>query len=211
MGLDVAGACYTCRTTANTSEGTIRTSMASDARDFGAADKLQAAAVGLPGQRTFHLQFLNDEGRSARLWIEKEQLIALGNAIEQLMAQTSDDPTIDIVTRGGIEEAAEPETFFPEPVTEFKIGQLALGYDEKRARFTILVHDVEGDPQAVADFRCLVTRELLQRLGRQIGVVVSSGRPRCPLCGTPLQSGVAHFCPPSNGYAPVQLVEEDEA
>ena len=89
---------------------------------------------------------------------------------------------------------------------EFKIGRLALGYDEARGRFTLLIHDIESQPTA-AGIRCLVTRDQLQSLSEQIQGVVSAGRPRCPLCATPLTEGVAHFCPPSNGHARIQAEE----
>lgn len=183
--------------------------MARDGNDFGVIDRLQASSVGLPGQRTFRLQFVNEVGDSAALWIEKEQMQALGSAIEQLMAQLSGSPLVDIVTLEGGVLPAEPEGYFPEsPSVEFKIGKLALGYDETRSRFTLLVHDIEADQSGPAGFRCLVTREQLQRLGDQIETVIASGRPVCPLCGTPLSPGVAHFCPPSNGHAQVQIEEE---
>lgn len=179
--------------------------MASNAYDFGLVERLQASAVGLPGQRTFRLQFQNDEGRSAALWLEKEQLQALGDAIDQLIAQLSNDQFVDLVN---VNSPAEPEAiaeeFFPEPVVEFKIGRLALGYDESRSRFTLLVHDIEADQTGAASFRCMVTKEQLQRLSEQVDVVIAAGRPVCPLCGAPLETGVAHFCPPSNGHASTQ-------
>lgn len=169
---------------------------------------MQAASVGLPGQRTFRLQFLNADGQSANLWIEKEQLQALGSAIDQLMAQLSDDPYIDIATREGQEATRQSGAHFPDASDlELKIGKLALGYDEGRARFTLLVHDVEADQEGPVSFRCLVTRDQLRDLSGNIEDVVSSGRPRCPLCGTPLSVGMAHFCPPSNGHAQVQIEE----
>ncbi len=181
--------------------------MTQDASDFGAIDKLQASSVGLPGQRTFRLQFLNEDAQSATLWIEKEQIQALGTAIEQLMAQLSDDPYVDVVSREPMEVEPQLDLVFPEPGIEFKIGRLALGYDEGRSRFTLLVHDIEGDQEGIASFRCLVTRDQLKGLSDQIGAIVNAGRPRCPLCETPLHVGTAHFCPPSNGHAPVQIEE----
>jgi uncharacterized repeat protein (TIGR03847 family) len=182
--------------------------MASDTHDFGVVDRLQAAAVGLPGQRTFRLQFLNDEHATASLWLEKEQLQALGSAISRLMAQLSGEEFVDLVTRGAQATEAELDPRFPEPPdVEFKIGQLALAYDEEQKRFTVLVHDIESEEQRVATFRCMVTRDQLEALSRQIESVVNQGRPRCPLCGAPLTAGSAHFCPPSNGHTPVQLEE----
>ena len=183
--------------------------MARDSYDFGVVDRLQATAIGLPGQRTFKIQFANENGETASLWIEKEQLQTLGNAIDQLIAQLSGDPYIDIVTRDPEEIELEPESYFPEPpVVEFKIGRLALGYDEGRGRFTLLIHNIEDEQQGPVGFRCLVTRDQLQTLSHQIDAVIHAGRPRCPLCGTPLSPGTAHFCPPFNGHARVQIDDQ---
>ncbi len=182
--------------------------MASETHNFGPIERLQASSIGLPGQRTFRIQFLNQEGESASLWIEKEQLQALGTAIDQLVAQLSDDQYIDIVTREPVIAEAKPEMQFPEPYdVEFKIGRLALGYDEGRGLFTLLIHDLESGQQTSGGLRCLVTRDQLQSLSEQVQVLIAAGRPRCPLCGSPLSEGIAHFCPPSNGHAKVQIEE----
>ncbi|ACZ41671.1 hypothetical protein Tter_0754 [Thermobaculum terrenum ATCC BAA-798] len=183
--------------------------MASETYDFGVIDRLGADAVGLPGQRTFRLRFLNERGEGADLWIEKEQMQALGQAIEQLLAQLSDDPFIDLVSNEPEKEEPNIQLPFPQPPTvEFKVGRLALGYDEGKGRFALLIHDIEEEQEGAPDFRCLVTREQLKELSKQIDTVVKAGRPRCPLCETPLTPGVAHFCPPSNGHARVQLEDE---
>jgi uncharacterized repeat protein (TIGR03847 family) len=183
--------------------------MAREANDFGVIDRLQASSVGLPGQRTFRLQFINEDAESAALWIEKEQMQTLGSAIESLLAQLSGSPFVDLASREGRQEA-EPGAgaYFPDPPSvEFKIGKLALGYDETNQRFTLLVHDIEADQGGPPGFRCLVTREQLQQLSQQIAAVALAGRPLCPLCSTPLVAGTAHFCPPSNGHAPIQVEE----
>lgn len=182
--------------------------MASNAYDFGVVERLQASAVGLPGQRRFRLQFMNERGETANLWIEKEQLHELGHAVDQLLAQLSGDPFIDLVRVGEEEpEQSGPELEFPEPAAfEFRIGRLALGYDEGRARFMLLIRDVEdqGEPANIG-FRCLVTKEQLQALSTQVEQLMASGRPLCPLCSAPLTEGMAHFCPPTNGHAEVDL------
>ena len=54
---------------------------------FGPAARLQAQAIGDPGQRTFRILIESQDGRAAALWLEKEQLQALGLAVEQLLAE----------------------------------------------------------------------------------------------------------------------------
>ena len=59
---------------------------------FGPATRLQAEAIGEPGHRTFRLLVESDDGRAAALWVEKEQLQALGLAVEQLLAEFQGTP-----------------------------------------------------------------------------------------------------------------------
>ncbi len=54
---------------------------------FGPATRLQAQSIGEPGHRTFRLLIESDDGRAAALWVEKEQLQALGLALEQRLAR----------------------------------------------------------------------------------------------------------------------------
>jgi uncharacterized repeat protein (TIGR03847 family) len=172
---------------------------------FGPATRLQAEAIGEPGHRTFRLMVESDDGRAAALWVEKEQLQALGLAVEQLLAEF----------RGklGAKPASQPpvETFPPNPTVDFKVGRLALGQDESELetgpRYVLLVYDVEGsgteeeDPSRPATFACRATREQLRALSRNIAEVVAAGRPRCPLCGEPMDAKTrAHTCIRANGH-----------
>src|SRR4051794_40948754 len=54
--------------------------------DFATVNRLEAEAIGRPGQRTFRIILGNERGETAVLWIEKEQIQALGDAIERLLA-----------------------------------------------------------------------------------------------------------------------------
>ena len=54
---------------------------------FGPATRLQAQSIGEPGHRTFRLMVESGDGRAAALWVEKEQLQALGLTVEQLLAE----------------------------------------------------------------------------------------------------------------------------
>jgi len=172
---------------------------------FGPATRLQTQAIGEPGHRTFRIMVESDDGRAAALWVEKEQLQALGLAVEQLLAEF----------QGGA--AAKPprqppaETFPPNPTVDFKVGRLALGQDESELetgpRYVLLVYDLEGsaseeeEPNQPATFACRATREQLRALSRNIAEVVAAGRPRCPLCGEPMEGpDKPHGCVRANGH-----------
>jgi len=80
---------------------------------FGPATRLQAQSVGEPGHRTFRLLIESDDGRAAALWVEKEQLQALGLAVEQLLAEFQGQA-------GGRTPRQPPvETFPPNPTVDF--------------------------------------------------------------------------------------------
>jgi uncharacterized repeat protein (TIGR03847 family) len=172
---------------------------------FGPATRLQAQAVGEPGHRTFRLLVESDDGRAAALWVEKEQLQALGLAVEQLLAEF----------QGHVPARMPPqppvETFPPNPTVDFKVGRLALGQDESELesgpRYVLLVYDIESsgaeeeEPTQRATFASRATREQLRSLSRNIAEVVAAGRPRCPLCGEPMESrDKPHGCVRSNGH-----------
>lgn len=161
--------------------------------DFGVAAAIAAEAIGEPGQRSFRLLVRGDKSW-ALLWLEKEQLQALAVAAEELLAQIrGTDP------EESFEEADPARDFRSAADVEFKIGQLGIGYDQEGAFFVLLAYELEAEPEAPATFRCLLTRRQLGGLGRQCNRVCAAGRPRCVLCGAPLEPA-PHFCPPSNGH-----------
>lgn len=156
--------------------------MAEPTHNFGLVERMQADAVGAPGQRTFRLWVVSDDG-TAMLWLEKEELQALGVAIDQLLARLSSKPLWKFY--GTPPEPYSPEDAPHESVVEFKVGQLSLGYESEKDMFVLLAHDTEDDPEGPPTFTCLATASQMQQLSRRITSIVAAGRPRCPLCGDP--------------------------
>jgi uncharacterized repeat protein (TIGR03847 family) len=162
--------------------------------ELGRAIGILADAVGEPGNRRFRILARND-AELANLWVEREQLQAMTTAIEKLLVEiptsAQDDP--DRPPR----EGALP--FDMRPSFEVRVGQLALGYDEQNKLFLLLAHDVEAESGAEPAFTCLVTREQLQAFGYAVYALVAAGRPRCPICNRPTDSG-PHDHAESNGH-----------
>src|ERR671924_307114 len=80
--------------------------------DFAAVDIIDAESIGTPGKRTFRVRVLRGAD-SASLWVEKQQLAALGEAIPRLLDQ---------LTTPDQHASADAETItaFPdEPTVEF--------------------------------------------------------------------------------------------
>lgn len=170
--------------------------------DLGPILGLQAEAVGVPGQRTFRIQAHSGQG-AARLWLEKEQLQALAIAIEEFLAELP-NPRRPGTGSGML------LPFPAQPTVEFTIGRLALGYDAATDLVSLLVRELveDSEEEQGAALRCQASREQMQALSRQALEVVSAGRPRCPLCNTPL-TGPTHWCPRSNGHAPLPSETRD--
>jgi uncharacterized repeat protein (TIGR03847 family) len=167
--------------------------------EFGPVARLEADAVGPPGRRSFRL-LVGREGSSAWLWVEREQLQALAMLIEQLLTGL---PALDLRASASQRQARPAKrergpTIAPD--VEFKVGQLALGYDQSQKLYLLLVHELESDPEGPARFSCQATRQQLRSLGESIAPLLVAGRPRCAMCEAPLGDD-KHVCPRANGHA----------
>lgn len=180
------------------------------------AQRLRVEAIGEPGQRRFRLLAIV-EGETTIVWMEKQQIQALGLALEQMLEQLPD--------RGPELGAANvPVEFNVETRHQFRAGRMELGYDETRDRLVVVAHDIhdeEGveeeavpgpldDEDEGATFACRISREQGRELSADAAAVVAAGRPRCTMCGAPMGPG-PHVCPQQNGHLPHELGEaEDE-
>ena len=169
--------------------------MAGQRHEFDPVRRLDSDAVGSPGKRRFRV-VVQGEAQTAFLWLEKEQLQALGLAVDQLLT-----PVKAVWTRSGDGSSTQTSHPFDGGATiELQVGRLGLGFDEESKTFILVAHDAGSDPDDPPTFRCRCTRAQLSHLSESIASVTSGGRPRCPLCGNPLD-GSPHFCPGSNGHS----------
>lgn len=162
------------------------------------ADHFTLGAIGPPGQRTFYLQTrLADQ--LVTLKLEKQQVGALAQLLQELLD--------DLPTVGPLPTDMELE----EPVlAEWAVGTIQLAYDAGSDRVVLLVEEAEtldeqGDPVPGGGMaRLAVTREQAAAAARRGADLVASGRPRCPLCGFPINPD-GHACPRTNGHGPPSL------
>lgn len=174
------------------------------------AQRLRVEAIGDPGQRRFRLMALVG-GDTFVVWMEKQQLQALGLALEQMLEQLPD--------RGPeVGPTAVPIDFDDDTRRQFRAGRMELGYDEGQDRLVIVAHDLNEDEDDVdpivaerdgdVSFACRVTREQAREMSADAAAVVSAGRPRCTMCGRPMGPG-PHVCPQQNGHLPHPLSETE--
>ena len=161
--------------------------------DFAECEQITAGAVGEPGGRTFYLQ-ARTTFDVATLLVEKEQVRVLCEAMMRMLEQL---PELD--------EGVAPEEWqlaLQEPVEpEWRAGQMSIEYEEAIDRVVITIEEVEDEdaPEPPATARFLATRAQARAMAEHALEVVESGRPRCQLCGYPMDPE-GHVCPAMNGF-----------
>ncbi len=168
--------------------------------DFDPVDRITTGAIGQPGKRTFYLQARSGQ-QLLSLVVEKEQVRALAEALEQLLENLSE--------RNPLLSTSEDLLGFAnmaleEPVEEaFRIGQLGLGYDDTRDLLVIIAQELTSDEEEEAQVvRLTLSREQARALAREGAEAVDKGRKRCPQCGEPMDPA-GHFCLKKNGIPTV--------
>ena len=158
--------------------------------------RIVAESRGEPGQRRFRLQAINDDGDSAAIWMEKEQLAAVGDAIETVLK----DEEYGYV-RHPLDDLEEPPVFPYNAAIEMQAGQLSMGVNRETQRLVLIGAEApaeDAEPDSVTfefDYR------RGEELRRQILDVVAAGRPPCPLCTAPMDPA-GHVCVKTNGHRP---------
>jgi uncharacterized repeat protein (TIGR03847 family) len=166
-----------------------------DTREFGTLIYISSEAIGQPGQRRFRLRVINEDGDSASLWLEKEQLTALGEAIASVLENEGYR-----YERMPLDDA-EVEPVFPlNAGIDFRLAQLSMGVNtEARAIILIAADGPESDDTTTLTMEFDFRRG--HELSREIADVVAAGRPPCPLCTAPMDPA-GHVCVRTNGHKP---------
>ena len=168
----------------------------------GNASRVMVEAIGEPGSRRFRL-VATIQNETIVLWMEKQQLQALGIALGQVL-ETISEPDSPFDEPDGL----EPFDF--ETRRQFRVGRLELGFDEASDRVIMVAHDLE-DPDG-NQIACRISRRQARDISADADMIVSAGRPICPLCLEAMGPG-PHVCPGMNGHFPIHPDEtllEDE-
>lgn len=166
--------------------------------ELGRVSSLRADAVGEPGSRRFRLLVESRGGRSAILWLEKEQLFNLGVALKRIIATLEGESGAREASHDPTEEQGEPAASTGPPL-EFQVGRLTVGYDERTALYIIAAHAVEDPEDATAMVSLVATQQEVEAVANEVFKVCAAGRPLCPLCGAPMDPD-GHICPRHNGH-----------
>jgi uncharacterized repeat protein (TIGR03847 family) len=145
--------------------------------------------VGEPGRREFYLQ-ARQEGELVTLKLEKEHVAAMSQVLGQILTELAvpnevpDDYSLTL---------AEPLE------AEWAVSSLQVAYDSDSKRILIVAEESpseEADEVAIA--RLALSTNQAAAIVRHGAELVRAGRPRCGLCGHPIDPE-GHSCPKTNG------------
>ena len=162
--------------------------------EFDEVTHLSAFTVGVPGKRTFFL-IVGQKEDWVRVWLEKEQLETLALAIDQFLFTLSQK--ILVSSQETAVTSLSDDIPSGMPSAELEIDQITLGFNQQRATLNILAHGLGPRKEDQAVLHCQTTLAQLKKLGKQARNICAAGRPRCVLCGEPIDPK-GHICPMNN-------------
>lgn len=170
-------------------------------------------AIGEPGKRRFRvLVAVSDE--TFIVWMEKQQLQALGMALEQILEHV-DMPI------SAPDVLPQPTGINRQSEHQFRLGRIELGVTENSERISIAAFDIQSSaPAAESGLESIIgqaeeqpgpptlhftlNRVQALYLSNEAETIAAAGRPRCPMCGSPMDPG-GHVCPEQNGHLPLSI------
>ena len=155
-------------------------------------DNIECVSIGSPGNRTFYLSAENINSK-VKIWLEKEQLIAIGLLLK--------NPENSILDQSNLDE----------PDSEFNLDLKGINFSLNSDSQTFILYFECVDTDDVNDIQeiklnILLNQEKATDLGDQILKVCASGRKKCPLCSLPKnQDGTCDGkpCVKKNGHMPL--------
>ena len=174
-------------------------------------ERFVAGTVGEPGSRSFFLQARSGR-RVTSVSLEKEQVALLAERLEELLDEivrrTGGSPAVPAAVPVDL---ADNEPLEQPILEEFRVGSLALAWDEPHGKIVIeagAITEDENPAEPLSDdqtaeapdaLRVRLTGGQARAFAARAQAVVSAGRPPCPLCDLPLEPE-GHVCPRQNGY-----------
>lgn len=161
----------------------------SESFDFRDLEFLTVGTLGPKGQREFFLQ-ARGEGRLVSLKLEKQQVAALADYLDRVLAELPDAELGELPTDLGLREPV---------VAAWTVGSLGIAYAQDLDQVILMAEAIDDDeddeaPQA----RFSLNREQVAGLIDRARELVAAGRPPCPYCGRPLEPRNREWCPCHN-------------
>lgn len=173
-------------------------------RSFDDISRFTVGTIGVPGERTFFIQFRSGNALiSASL--EKSQVAALSERLDYMLRE------IRVIHPLSAKPVLMRDSLPLEmPVLEeFRIGAIAIFYDEASEKIQIDLREVNMNDEEV-DFdsplldeiqmlRAFISPSQALTFHDRAELVIAAGRQPCPFCGFPIDPQ-GHLCARANGY-----------
>ena len=175
-------------------------------REFYEVERFTCGTVGMPGERTFYLQFR--AGReSISLSLEKSQVAAIGDRLRYMLKEIR--LVHPLSPRPSLNRDSLPLDL--PVVEEFRIGSIAIFFDEESELIQIDLRSMttgefeideelpEELLQEIDVIRLFITQAQARTFYDRAELVVAAGRQPCPFCSFPIDPQ-GHLCARANGY-----------
>ena len=173
-------------------------------------ERFIVGTVGMPGERTFYLQ-AKSAGSLSAVAFEKQQAVVLAERIDELLNEVhvTRDPN-GVVPQKAPSELVDNDPLDMPLFEEFRVGAMALGWDEGSSCVVIEAHAIDEESEEVPELgedgdegpdtmRVWLSAAYARAFAERTRRVTESGRPPCPFCQQPLDPE-GHICPRANGY-----------
>lgn len=169
--------------------------------DLGLAQGVAAEAFGQPGKRTFQLRFLGEYGETAGLAVEKQHIVGLAVALEQMLDHLGYTETATAVNMVG---------FPARPDYALQVGRMSIGLHDSDASLVLMVHDMADIEDDSPTLSVRFTQAQAAGMRVRLNDIIAAGRPLCELCGMPIDPE-GHVCVRMNGHSkqPIPDAEPD--
>jgi uncharacterized repeat protein (TIGR03847 family) len=161
----------------------------SEGYDLPAPERITIGTVGPVGDRLFLLQ-CRQGPTLLTLKIEKQQVAVVADYLARIV-RDQDRPG-HLPEELELEEPTEPA---------WVVGTVGVSYDDTDDRVILVIEELVADDETGAIARLSISREQAAAFAIHATRLVESGRPPCPLCGSPLDPS-GHECPRTNGHRP---------
>lgn len=163
--------------------------------EFTRPERFVAGTVGEPGERAFYLQ-IRTSLRLFSVAVEKAQVQAITARLDVMIAEIrKSNPLLTI------EKFPTDVAPLDSPVAaEFKIGAMALAWDEERKLISLELYELEDEEDSEGEVvEVNITIGTAAAFSARSKAVINAGRLPCPFCGIPIDPR-GHLCPRANGY-----------
>ena len=179
------------------------TDMYENHRYLGNATTFIPDSIGNPGSRYFYIDVGSEQG-DVRMWLEKEQLLQVGAYLKQSLKGSLSSPeewgpltTADI-------DSSNAERW------ELYLVSMTAGFDPRESQFSIIVEGMDVASEVTLWFSFNVEQDQIDNCADVAFDVCAAGRPRCILCGSPIEPDSDHVCARYNGHFPGVAWESSE-